>query len=90
MGLGGVLFTEVAAALYGRPGAPVLLSYVGGLGGRDITAEELYRMAEEARAAAASGEAPPPRLLYTEDELREMRKLQAIALVERQGLETRP
>ena len=31
---------------------------------------------------------PPPRLLYTEDELREIRKLQSIALVERE--ETSP
>ena len=35
------------------------------------------------RQAVASGEVPPPRLLYTEAELREVRKLQAIAQVER-------
>ena len=87
MGQGGVLFAETAATLYGRPRAPVLLSYVGGLGGRDIAPEELYRMAEEAHEAARAGESPPPRLLYTAEELRELRKLQAIALLERQGLE---
>jgi pyruvate ferredoxin oxidoreductase alpha subunit len=36
--------------------------------------------------AVRRGAAPPPRLLYTETELRELRKLQAIARVERNGL----
>ncbi len=83
MGKGGVLYAELASALYGRPGAPPLLSYVGGLGGRDLSAEEFFRMAAEARAAADTGVVPPPRLLYTGGELRELRKLQAIAVVER-------
>jgi pyruvate ferredoxin oxidoreductase alpha subunit len=86
MGKGGVLHTELAAALYGQPDAPVLASFIGGLGGRDITLEEFYEMAAVSRKAAAAGMAPPPRLLYTEDELREVRKLQAIAQVERHRL----
>jgi hypothetical protein len=36
-------------------------------------------MARLAREAADTGNVPPPRLLYTEAELREVRKLQAIA-----------
>lgn len=89
VGHGGVLHTELAAALYGRPDAPpVLTSFIGGLGGRDIGAEEFYQMVAVTREAAASGEVPPPRLLYTGEELREIRKLQAIALVERE--ETAP
>lgn len=84
MGRGGILHTEVAAALYGAPGvAPVLASFVGGLGGRDIFAEEFYEIARVLADAAAAGSAPKPRLLYTETELREVRKLQAIAEVER-------
>ena len=43
-------------------------------------------MATVTRQAAQTGQAPPPRLLYTEAELREVRKLQAIAHVERQRL----
>jgi len=86
MGKGGVLYTEVAAALYGRKDAPLLASFVGGLGGRDITLEEFYEMARGIRDAAANGQTPPPRLLYTEAELREVRKLQAIALAERERL----
>jgi pyruvate ferredoxin oxidoreductase alpha subunit len=86
MGKGGVLFAELASALYGLKDAPVLVSFIGGLGGRDISPEEFYEMAAVTRQAAAAGVAPPPRLLYTEDELREVRKLQAIAQVERQRL----
>jgi pyruvate ferredoxin oxidoreductase alpha subunit len=89
MGQGGVLHTELAAALYGRPGAPpVLTSFIGGLGGREIAPEEFYQIAELTRRAAKTGDIPPPRLLYTEDELREIRKLQSVALVERE--ETTP
>jgi pyruvate ferredoxin oxidoreductase alpha subunit len=79
MGFGGVLHAEVASALYGCPGAPPLLGFVGGLGGREIPPGEFFEMARLAREAAETGTVPPPRLLYTEAELREVRKLQAIA-----------
>ncbi len=81
-GMGGVLYGELAAALVGageRPGA--LTSFVGGLGGRDIAPEEFYEIAAVTLGAAESGKVPPPRLLYTEAELEEQRKLQAIAHV---------
>jgi pyruvate ferredoxin oxidoreductase alpha subunit len=83
MGMGGVLHSELAAALYGQKDAPLIASYVGGLGGRDISQEELFEIARELREALARGTAPAPRLLYTADELRQMRKLQAVAAVER-------
>ncbi|MBT7291701.1 MAG: pyruvate synthase [Rhodospirillaceae bacterium] len=83
MGMGGVLHGEVSAALNSSQDAPpVLASFVGGLGGRDISAEEFFEIAAETRRAAENGETPPPRLLFTESELREIRKLQAIAHVE--------
>lgn len=84
VGSGGVLHTELAATLYGDPMAPkVLTSFIGGLGGRDISAEEFFEMLSVTQQAVASGEVPAPRLLYTEQELREVRKLQAVAQVER-------
>jgi pyruvate ferredoxin oxidoreductase alpha subunit len=87
MGKGGVLHTELLSALYGQPDAPpVVASFIGGLGGRDISAEEFYEMAQTLRIATDTGRSPPPRLLYTKNELREMRKLQAIARVEREEL----
>ena len=87
LGKGGVMHAEIASALYGVADAPaVLASVIGGLGGRDISAEEFYELAEIAERSIASGETPPPRLLFTEDELREIRKLQAVANVEREEL----
>jgi pyruvate ferredoxin oxidoreductase alpha subunit len=84
MGQGGVLHTELCASLYGKPGAPpVITSFVGGLGGREIAPEEFYEIARITSDAVATGETPPPRLLYTETELRELRKLQAVAAAER-------
>ena len=43
-------------------------------------------MAAVTKKVADEGVAPPPRLLYTEEELREVRKLQVIAQVERSRL----
>ncbi|MDP6346539.1 MAG: pyruvate synthase [Alphaproteobacteria bacterium] len=85
IGKGGVLHGEISGALHGVSGAPpVIASFIGGLGGRDITAEEFFEIAGQTARAAESGQVPPPRLLYTLHELAEMRKLQAIAHVERQ------
>ncbi len=86
MGKGGVLYTEVASALYGQRDAPVLVSFIGGLGGRDIAPEEFFEMVGVVEQAVQSGEVPPPRLLYTQEELREIRKLQTLAHVERNSL----
>ncbi len=84
MGRGGVLHTELAAALYGQPDAPpIVASFIGGLGGRDISAEEFYEIAASMRRGIEEKRTPEPRLLYSEAELRQLRKLQAIAHVER-------
>jgi pyruvate ferredoxin oxidoreductase alpha subunit len=83
MGKGGVLHAELASLLAGRTDAPLLIPFIGALGGRDIRADEFYEMVKVAEQAIGAGAAPPARLLYTASELREMRKLQAIAAVER-------
>lgn len=88
MGLGGVLHAELTSVLYGQPDAPpILASFIAGLGGRDITSEEFFAIAKETQQAVADGKSPSPRLLYTETELREIRKLQAVAQVEREELQ---
>ena len=88
MGKGGVLHSELASVLYGQPETPaVLASFIGGLGGRDISQEEFFEMVKAVQQALTDGVSPPPRLLYTRNELQEMRKLQAIARVERDELE---
>jgi pyruvate ferredoxin oxidoreductase alpha subunit len=83
VGKGGVLYGELTSVLYGLSQAsPVLVSFIGGLGGRDISPEEFFEMAALTRKAVEEGTVPPPRLLYTEGELKEFRKLQAIAQVD--------
>ena len=88
VGKGGVLYAELASVLYGQPDAPpVLVSFIGGLGGRDISAEEFYEMASVTRKACNDRIIPAPRLLFTKEELMEMRKLQAIAKGEKDRAE---
>lgn len=79
-GSGGVLHNELAAKLYDGIGErPVLVSFIGGLGGRDISPEEFCEMTRVTLKAVEEKQSPPPRLLYTEKEWRAMKKLQAIA-----------
>jgi len=86
VGMGGVLYTEIASALHGLPHAPhVINSFIGGLGGRDISAEEFYEMASVTIKAAVEGCSLPPRLLMTGQELADIRRLQAIAGAVREG-----
>jgi pyruvate ferredoxin oxidoreductase alpha subunit len=82
-GSGGILYTELAAALYPLRHRPLLVSFIGGLGGRDITAGEFYAMADVVREAVVRGQAPPPRLLFTSEELQAVRGLQCVAGGER-------
>jgi pyruvate ferredoxin oxidoreductase alpha subunit len=87
-GRGGILHGEVTSVLYGTRKEPAaVLSYIGGLGGRDIGAEEFFQIAADVRTAIADGTTPAPRLLYTQGELRDMRKMQAVAHVEAAGEE---
>jgi pyruvate ferredoxin oxidoreductase alpha subunit len=82
-GKGGILHMEICSALYGQKGAPLLTSFIGGLGGRDIAPEEFAEIFAVTKRAYESGQTPGPRLLYTEEELREMRQLQKVAHAER-------
>ncbi len=79
-GKGGILHSELASALYNAEGRPsVLVSFICGLGGREISNGEFVEMAGVTAEAAESGKVPAPRLLYTREELARMRGLQAIA-----------
>lgn len=88
MGKGGILYAELTSVLYKLgANAPLVAGFVGGLGGRDITQEEFFRIADTLKEAIALGHPPEPRLLYTASELTEFRKLQAIAQFERGELD---
>lgn len=87
LGKGGILYSELTSVLYGHENVPpVIASFIGGLGGRDIPQEEFFEIAKQLKQASDQGEMPAPHLLYTIDELRQIRKLQAIAHVEREEL----
>jgi pyruvate ferredoxin oxidoreductase alpha subunit len=79
LGFGGITYGEIATALYGERHRPLLLSYVGGLGGKDLSATEFDQILEDLQHSAASGEATPPRLLYTEREETQMETFLQIA-----------
>lgn len=82
LGKGGILYTELCSALYSIADKPVIVSFIGGLGGRDIIREEFYEMVTVTMKAVETGKAPPPRLLYSKEELTQMKGLQSIAKVE--------
>jgi len=65
VGFGGITHGEIAAAMYGEPVRPPILSFIGALGGKDISSAEFDQVLEDMQMAAAVGAAPPPRLLYT-------------------------
>jgi pyruvate ferredoxin oxidoreductase alpha subunit len=67
-GLGGILFQEVAAALAATARPPGLCSFIGGLGGKDISPAEFDHLLTSLDAAAC-GEPREPQLLLTDREL---------------------
>jgi pyruvate ferredoxin oxidoreductase alpha subunit len=80
LGKGGILLTELSSALYGIPGAPpILAGFVGGLGGRNISNEEFFEIHKVVQRGVATGVCPAPQLLYTDEELRALRKMQSVA-----------
>jgi pyruvate ferredoxin oxidoreductase alpha subunit len=78
-GKGGILYTELASALYSTGNHPFLASFIGGLGGRDISQDELLEIAKVTLEAFHTGKMPEPRLLFTSEELLQVRNMQAIA-----------
>jgi pyruvate ferredoxin oxidoreductase alpha subunit len=70
VGKGGILFAEVASAL-GR-GAPPLVSFNGGLGGRRFRSSEFDLIATALHVAEESGGSAEPHLLFTETEYRQL------------------
>lgn len=55
---GGVLFTDLRAALYDAERRPRLVNFIGGLGGRELTPEMMDEMAEITRRAARGEDVP--------------------------------
>jgi pyruvate ferredoxin oxidoreductase alpha subunit len=59
-GSGGIMAGEIRAALCNHTPEPAVFSYVGGLGGRDVTPDTLRSAVDHARTCAL----PPPRMSW--------------------------
>jgi len=55
----GVLATEVRASLYPSANRPPVLGFICGLGGREVTLEDVYKATDMCYAAAKSGKSDP-------------------------------
>ena len=79
-GSGGILFNDVSSALYHEKHRPdVLLSFIGGLGGKDISLTEFNYIIGEMQKSVETGIVPETQLLYTENDMRQIDKFQKIA-----------
>lgn len=68
IGFGGITYGEILSVLYTEKVRPAVLSFIGGLGGKDISTIEFDHIIEEMTAASLTGVTPPPSLLYTSAE----------------------
>ena len=79
-GLGGVLFNEIAAALaFANQPPGALRSFIGGLGGKDISQAEFDYVLEKTEAREAGPGAAEPELLMTQTEMKAVREKLATA-----------
>ena len=79
-GLGGILYQEVAALLVNASDRPrVVRSFIGGLGGKDISQAEFDRVLEVLDTVKPSGQDSQPELLFTASDLQQVRKGLAVA-----------
>ena len=79
-GQGGILFQEIAACLYHEALRPrAFCSFIGGLGGKNLSEGEFRAIFEQTVEAGVRGKGIGPVLLYTEAEHREMEQLQYLA-----------
>jgi pyruvate ferredoxin oxidoreductase alpha subunit len=78
-GSGGITYPEIVTALYQEKNRPPVLSAIGGLGGKDISAAEFDAVLHDLERAAAGERVVNPRLLYTRLEQERTRTLLKIA-----------
>ncbi|WP_135611603.1 pyruvate synthase [Methanococcoides sp. AM1] len=79
IGKGGIIYSEMAGCLYNEKQRPLLLSFIGGLGGKNISQEEFEFIFDKMISAVDTEIVDPPHLLYTENEWKGMTKLKEIA-----------
>jgi len=81
IGKGGILHSEIASCLYNEKQRPLLLSFIGGLGGKNISPGEFeFIFNKMIKVKGMEGEeVETSQLLYTEEEWKEMARLKGIA-----------
>jgi pyruvate ferredoxin oxidoreductase alpha subunit len=79
IGKGGILHSEIASCLCNEEQRPLLLSFIGGLGGKNISPGEFEFIFNEMIKGVAGEAVEPSQLLYTEEEWKEMERLKSIA-----------
>ena len=78
-GAGGILYPEVAGAMYNTRGRPnAILPVVGALGGKQTTAKEMAAVFEE-MMAIDKGKTPAPLFLMRGDEMSRVKKMVSVA-----------
>jgi len=79
IGKGGILYAEIASCLVNMTRKPRLLSFIGGLGGKNISPQEFEFIITKLREAADREEVETLQLLYTEEEWNEMASSKRLA-----------
>lgn len=79
VGKGGILHSEIASCLYNLKHRPLLLSFIGGLGGKNISPGEFEFIFNKMIKGVDTEEVEPSQLLYTEEEWNEMAGLKRLA-----------
>lgn len=75
IGSGGIFYNEITSCMYNERQRPVILSFIGGLGGKDISHTEFKKVLDDTIMASETGLAPSTQLLYTEAEWLQTKKL---------------
>ena len=79
IGKGGILHSEIASCLYTEERRPLLLSFIAGLGGKNISPEEFDFIFNKMIKGVEVGVIESSQLLYTEREWKEIGRLKGIA-----------
>ena len=79
IGKGGILYSEIASCLYSDKHRPLLLSFIAGIGGKNIWPEEFEFIINKMVTGVDTEDAGTAQLLYTDKEWQEMGRLKKMA-----------
>ena len=79
IGKGGILHSEIASCLYNEKHRPLLLSFIAGLGGKNISPDEFEFIINKIVTGVDTEDAGTAQLIYTDKEWQEMGRLKRMA-----------